>query len=385
MSQSFEIEKHIKYIKRNLMALPSPYTSALPNHLSIVYFMLSGLDILDRLDQEIDDTLSTQIKEFVYSRQILPYYQQPDDNIINCGFRGANFIGQPFDNSVQQQQQSTTSSSTPSSSSLCLCQSYPIVACDQSTLANSYCALMILRILRDDLGRVNKKSITNAMKHLQQPDGSYVGASGGGESDMRYLYTACAISFLLEDWSGIDIDLALQYIRSSFGYEFAFGQGPLQEAHGGSTYCAIAALSLLGLLDQEFPKQSVKREKLVQWLVMKQISGFSGRTNKDPDTCYSFWIGASLDMLGAYHLVDSNLVSSFILGAQHPAIGGISKIPDSFPDALHSYMSFSGLSIIQNNNQTAGQGEKFNFHLQSLNCSIGLTNKTANTFLNNNK
>lgn len=35
-----------------------------------------------------------------------------------------------------------------------------------------------------------------------------------------------------------------------------------------------------------------------------QIDGFQGRPNKPVDTCYSFWIGASLKILNAFHLTD---------------------------------------------------------------------------------
>ena len=66
----------------------------------------------------------------------------------------------------------------------------------------------------------------------------------------------------------------------------------------GSTYCCIAALSLLGALDSE------NHEDTIHWLVNRQISsaeedqdgGFNGRVNKLADTCYAFWAGASLDV-----------------------------------------------------------------------------------------
>lgn len=35
--------------------------------------------------------------------------------------------------------------------------------------------------------------------------------------------------------------------------------------------------------------------------------------NKDPDTCYSFWIGASLKMLGRLDLADYNLSKAFTM------------------------------------------------------------------------
>ena len=55
---------------------------------------------------------------------------------------------------------------------------------------------------------------------------------------------------------------------------------------GGSTYCAIAALTLMGKLDL-LPR----KDDLVHWCVSRQISGFQGRINKPSDSCYSFWIG----------------------------------------------------------------------------------------------
>jgi geranylgeranyl transferase type-1 subunit beta len=100
------------------------------------------------------------------------------------------------------------------------------------------------------------------------------------------------------------------------------------------TYCAIAALSLLGRLDVS-GLQSI--DGLTRWLVHRQVpfegkdemdddewqdilekgteeekaegtrvergvdgrpiwGGFHGRCNKKADTCYSFWVGASLEV-----------------------------------------------------------------------------------------
>lgn len=35
---------------------------------------------------------------------------------------------------------------------------------------------------------------------------------------------------------------------------------------------------------------------LKTWAIFKQTEGFHGRTNKPDDSCYSFWIGASLSV-----------------------------------------------------------------------------------------
>ena len=35
---------------------------------------------------------------------------------------------------------------------------------------------------------------------------------------------------------------------------------------------------------------------LRRWLLRRQDAGFTGRPNKDADTCYSFWVGAALEV-----------------------------------------------------------------------------------------
>ena len=55
---------------------------------------------------------------------------------------------------------------------------------------------------------------------------------------------------------------------------------PMTESHGGCSYCAVAALSMLGRLD-DVPR----RDQLLQWCTGRQISGFQGRIEKDPDSC----------------------------------------------------------------------------------------------------
>lgn len=65
----------------------------------------------------------------------------------------------------------------------------------------------------------------------------------------------------------------------------------------GSTFCAIASLNLMGCLDTCLADK--QKEVLRRWLVNRQIDGFQGRPNKLQDTCYSFWVGATLQVLQA--------------------------------------------------------------------------------------
>jgi len=203
----------------------------------------------------------------------------------------------------------------------------------------TYTALAILKMCGDDFGRVHKPSIAKALNALQQSDGSFCPVANGSENDMRFVYCACAISKMIGDWSGIDKDRAVKYILSSQSYDYGIAQAPGQESHGGSTYCAVAALVLMERL-ADLPK----KENLIQWLLERQQSGFQGRINKDVDTCYSFWIGATLDMLGAYQLVDFPSVKGFTLLCQHK-MGGFSKCEGQYPDVLHTYLGLCGLSL----------------------------------------
>lgn len=63
--------------------------------------------------------------------------------------------------------------------------------------------------------RVNRKAIVKAMRGLQQPDGSFSPVPGGSENDMRFVYCAAVISAMLDDFDGLDIDKAVEYILNS--------------------------------------------------------------------------------------------------------------------------------------------------------------------------
>ena len=77
----------------------------------------------------------------------------------------------------------------------------------------------------------------------------------------------------------------------------------------------------------------------------RQISGFQGRPQKDADTCYSFWVGGTLKTLDCLQYIDENQTMLFTLSCQTD-YGGISKVKDTHPDVLHSYMSLAGLSLL---------------------------------------
>lgn len=118
------------------------------------------------------------------------------------------------------------------------------------------------------------------------------------------------------------------------------------EGQGGAVYCAIASLVLSGRLMQ----LNCDQNDLLRWLVFRQQGGFQGRCNKDPDSCYAFWNGATLDMLGRHSFVDIPSCAEFVLSCQFP-LGGLCKYPDSVPDVMHAYYSLAWLSIASNDSK----------------------------------
>uniref|UniRef100_A0A8B9NE42 Prenyltransferase alpha-alpha toroid domain-containing protein n=1 Tax=Accipiter nisus TaxID=211598 RepID=A0A8B9NE42_9AVES len=61
-------ERHVRFFQRCLQLLPERYSSLETSRLTIAFFALSGLDMLDSLDVVNKD----DIIEWIYSLQVLP-------------------------------------------------------------------------------------------------------------------------------------------------------------------------------------------------------------------------------------------------------------------------------------------------------------------------
>jgi len=332
------LQQHVQFLKQSLNVLPHHYEGQDSNRGTLVYFLVNALDVLGELHQIKN---KSQIIDFIYSLQILPPKNSSlqHETVHRWGWRGSPFLGLPYCCDTEGLEEDSRSK------------------LDCSHIAMTYTALCALATLGDDYSRVNKKAIITALSHLQMPNGSFSPVCEGSESDMRFIYCGAAISYLLQDWSGFDIDSAIAYILSSQSYDYALGQGPHQESHGGSTYCGLATLVLIGSLS-ELPH----KEELVHWLIDRQITGFQGRINKDPDTCYSFWIGSSLKLLDRLDLVNDELCKGFTRSSQQ-SYGGVGKNPEVVSDPLHTYMSFCGLSML---NEPG---------FEEINCAVGMTRR----------
>ncbi|KPA86920.1 farnesyltransferase beta subunit [Leptomonas pyrrhocoris] len=211
-------------------------------------------------------------------------------------------------------------------------------------LAASYaacCALAVLSVYDKGaaIRRLPRAAIKRWLLTLRNEDGSFR-VHGGGESDIRASYCVAVITSLLclDDPSTFDLArcrravedddienaddadagaafrapreyvedvqyepvLTLQtarFVAACQTHEGGFTcASTASEAHGAYTQCGLAALLLMkqpNLLHQS---------SLRRWLAARQLNcegGFSGRTNKLVDSCYSHWIGASHVLLRA--------------------------------------------------------------------------------------
>lgn len=95
--------------------------------------------------------------------------------------------------------------------------------------------------------------------------------------------------------------------------------------------------------------------ELVEFCVMRQVGGFQGRCSKLPDTCYSFWVKATLKILstmvpeGEPPLdcdVDQEMELYFLLEC-FTKKGGFAKFPiaKDQPDILHTLYAIAALSL----------------------------------------
>ncbi|XP_064474603.1 geranylgeranyl transferase type-1 subunit beta-like [Ornithodoros turicata] len=317
MKMVFLRDRHIKFFQRCLKVLPSASVSMDEMRMTIAYFAISGLDLLNALDTLED---KEDIIEWIYSLQVLP---SPDgSNLSRCGFRGspASCVSKGSSNTGE------------------------LHRFDGGHIAMTYTALVTLIILGDDLSRVNKAAITSGLKALQQKCGSFCAALDGSEDDMRFLYCGACISYILQDWSGFDMERAAKFITDCYCYDGGISAYPGTEGHGGPTFCAVASLVLMGRLHSVFSHKQLDR--LRRWCLLRQQTGFQGRPNKPVDTCYSFWVGAALQLLGAYQFVQKEKNFEFLESTQDVITGGFSKWPDSDPDPMHSYLGLAGLSLM---------------------------------------
>ena len=74
--------------------------------------------------------------------------------------------------------------------------------------------------------------------------------------------------------------------------------------------------------------------------VIKNFCVLQGRPNKPVDTCYSFWVGATLELLGMFELVNASCNRYYLVQTQDKLTGGFSKWPDNSPGIQQHFFVF---------------------------------------------
>ncbi len=235
-------------------------------------------------------------------------------------------------------------------------------------LAPTYAAVnsfILLSGLNDSMKRkcfnqleIVRPQLQRFLKSLKDPNTGAFRVTKDGEIDTRGAYTAMAVASLLNINSEQLKSGVAQWLAKCQRFEGGLGGEPGTEAHGGYTFCGLAALVILGassLLDLS---------RLLHWTAQRQMTiegGFQGRTNKLVDGCYSFWVGAIFPILqlaqndqqvnatnlppADSYLFDRNRLRSYVVACcQHPA-GGLKDKPTKGPDLYHTCYCLSGLAI----------------------------------------
>lgn len=206
------------------------------------------------------------------------------------------------------------------------------------------------------------------MKSDQEvPGGFYMHV--GGEVDIRGAYCALSVARLLNILTPELTAGCTDFVLRCQTYEGGFGCVPFAEAHGGYTFCGLAAAMVLGCGDQ------VNVPKLLNWVTARQMSsekGFNGRTNKVVDSCYSLWQGGVFPLIsrilnkelheqeirevapkGSWLFDQEGLQQYVLIAAQSSNGGGLRDKPAKGPDYYHTCYALSGLSAAQHSNSNS--------------------------------
>ncbi|PRW59450.1 farnesyltransferase subunit beta [Chlorella sorokiniana] len=241
---------HAKYLAGGLGELPSGFISLDASRTWIVYWIVHSLELLgEPLPAEPD------------RRSII-------DFLASCQHPDGGFGGGPY---------------------------------QLAHLAPTYAAVAALVTLGgpDALSVVDRPKLHAYLLRMCVPPqrGGGMTMNEGGEVDVRGCYCALAACEMLglDKQAIADACGMVDFIRRCQSHEGGVGGEPWNEAHGGYSFCGLAAAALLGKAHE-----ALDLDRFLRWAVRCQGSlegGFAGRTAKLVDGCYSFWQGGAFPIL----------------------------------------------------------------------------------------
>ena len=196
---------------------------------------------------------------------------------------------------------------------------------------------------------VDRQRLYDFLTSMKTPIGAFR-MHDNGEVDIRATYCAVAVASVFNLLSPELAAGVPEYLQRCQTFEGGMGGEPGNEAHGGYTFCGLAAAAILGRTDV------LSLPRLLHWAAHRQMSyegGFQGRTNKLVDSCYSFWCGALFPLLAsllpshpcAPLFLSSALERYLLVCAQDSLLGGFRDKPGARVDFYHTCYSLNGLSI----------------------------------------
>jgi len=230
-------------------------------------------------------------------------------------------------------------------------------------LAPTYAAVNALCIIGTEqaLQSINRPALVSWLERLRLSDGSFT-MHQDGEVDIRGVYCALSVARLTNIFSPQVFQNTDQWLLRCQTYEGGFGGVPGMEAHGGYSFCGLAALLLLGVGKALLCDLTT----LLSWGASRQMrleGGFQGRTNKLVDGCYSFWQGGLFPLVDILlseetgetreslpqqeWLFDSGGLQEYLLLCCQDMRGGLVDKPGKDRDYYHTCYTLSGLSLAQ--------------------------------------
>mmetsp|Transcript_13453 Transcript_13453/g.25930 ORF Transcript_13453/g.25930 Transcript_13453/m.25930 type:complete len:425 (-) Transcript_13453:170-1444(-) len=227
--------------------------------------------------------------------------------------------------------------------------------------APTYAAVLTMVILDDDEAyeMLDRDAIYRFFMSLKHPSGGFR-VQPDGEIDTRGLYTVLAVASILNILTPELTEGCADFVAACQTYEGGIGGEPGNEAHGGYTFCGVAALAILDRLD------AINIESFTHWISSRQMryeGGFQGRTNKLVDACYSFWQGATpailreasekgqlpeIDLATMDGLIyDEERMQQYLILCCQQFQGGLRDKPSKHRDQYHTCYALSGLSVAQ--------------------------------------
>ncbi|KAI5298464.1 hypothetical protein KEM56_004025, partial [Ascosphaera pollenicola] len=193
----------------------------------------------------------------------------------------------------------------------------------------------------DNRGGGGKQKVAAFIASLQDRTTGAFRGDQWGETDTRFLYGAIVALSLMHLTHLIDVPRAVEYVQSCKNLDGGYGSHPNAESHAGQILTCVGALSIAGRIDGV-------DARLAAWLSERQLpnGGLNGRPEKLEDVCYSWWVAASLAILGKLHWLDEEKLVGFILRCQDGEKGGIADRPGDMVDVFHTQFGVAGLSLL---------------------------------------